>query len=297
MSNEYDTEVIDGISIEHRDILTNGVRLHCAVAGPADGPLVLALHGFPEYWRGMAPTMVALARAGFRVAAPDQRGYHLSEKPTRIDDYRIEELTLDAAGLISALGYDSAFVVGHDWGAAVAWWLTLTRPELVERLVIANVPHPSVMARHIRGNRKQLRKSWYIFAAQIPVLPELIAFGPLSRKGFARVIARTANQGSMDERYQQELADAWSHPGAARGMFNWYRAAVRRRPEKLSDKRVHIPTLIIWGRKDVALSADMVEPSAQMCDDVRVVWFDDATHWVLHDEPTATSAEIIAFFS
>ena len=297
MSNSYDTEVIDGVSIEHRDIVTNGVRLHCALAGPTDGPLVLALHGFPEYWRGMASTMVALAQSGFRVVAPDQRGYHLSEKPSTIDDYRIEELSADAAGLIQALGYESAHVVGHDWGAAVAWWLALTQPALINRLVIANVPHPSVMARNIRSNRQQMRKSWYIFAAQIPLLPELLVFGPLTRTRFAHLISRTANQGSLDEAYQRELAQAWSHPGAARGMFHWYRAAVRRRPERLADKRVHVPTLILWGRNDVALSADMVEPSAQLCDDARIVWFDDATHWVLHDEPAATAAEIVAFFS
>jgi len=297
VSNSYDTEVIDGVSIEHRDIVTNGVRLHCALAGPTDGPLVLALHGFPEYWRGMASTMVALAQSGFRVVAPDQRGYHLSEKPSTIDDYRIEELSADAAGLIQALGYESAHVVGHDWGAAVAWWLALTQPALINRLVIANVPHPSVMARNIRSNRQQMRKSWYIFAAQIPLLPELLVFGPLTRTRFAHLISRTANQGSLDEAYQRELAQAWSHPGAARGMFHWYRAAVRRRPERLADKRVHVPTLILWGRNDVALSADMVEPSAQLCDDARIVWFDDATHWVLHDEPAATAAEIVAFFS
>ena len=297
MTNSYDTEIIDGVSIEHRDIVTNGVRLHCALAGPIDGPLVLALHGFPEYWRGMASTMVHLAQSGFRVVAPDQRGYNLSEKPSTIDDYRIEVLSADAAGLIAALGYESADVVGHDWGAAVAWWLALTQPEVVHRLVIANVPHPSVMARHIRGNRKQMRKSWYIFAAQIPLLPELLAFGPLTRARFAHIISRTANQGSLSETYQHELAQAWSHPGAARGMFHWYRAAVRRRPERLADKRVHVPTMIIWGRKDVALSADMVEPSAQLCDDARIVWFDNATHWVLHDEPLATGAEIVAFLS
>ncbi|MFM1966980.1 MAG: hypothetical protein RL134_2705, partial [Actinomycetota bacterium] len=130
-------ETIDGIDIEHRDILTNGIRLHCAIAGPEDGPLVLALHGFPEFWRGMAGPVVALARAGFRVVAPDQRGYGTSEKPEGIDAYRIEEISADAAGLVSALGRERAFVVGHDWGAAVAWWLALTRPDLVERLVVA----------------------------------------------------------------------------------------------------------------------------------------------------------------
>ena len=290
-------ETIDGVDIEHRDILTNGIRLHCAIAGPQDGPLVIALHGFPEFWRGMTGPVLALARAGFRVVAPDQRGYGTSEKPEGIDAYRIEEISADAAGLVTALGRDRAFVVGHDWGAAVAWWLALTRPDLVERLVVANVPHPSVFAREVKGNKKQLRKSWYIFAIQAPWLPERIAFGKRTRRRFAHMIAKTGNPGSFDARYLEQLEDAWSHPGAGTGMMNWYRASVRRRPERLADKRVHIPTLILWGRRDVALSDTMVEPSAALCDDVRVEFFDDATHWVLHDEPERTSRLIVEFLS
>ena len=290
-------EVIDGIEIEHRDIVTNGVRLHCAIAGPVDGDLVVALHGFPEFWRGMAGVIVSLARAGYRVVAPDQRGYNLSEKPEGIDAYNVDEMALDVVGIIDAMGRESAHVVGHDWGAAVAWWLALTRPERVRRLVVINVPHPSVFAREVRGNKKQMRKSWYIFAIQVPAVPERVAFGRRTRQRFSRAIAGTANPGSFTPEYLAQLREAWAQPGAAQGMLNWYRASVRRRPGRLTDKRVHVPTLIIWGRKDVALSDTMVQPSADLCDDVRVEWFDDATHWVLHDEPERTSALILDFLS
>ena len=288
-------EVIDGVEIEHRDIVTNGIRLHCAIAGPPDGDLVIALHGFPEFWRGMSGVITDLARAGYRVVAPDQRGYNLSEKPEGIDAYSVDEMALDVVGLIDAMGRESAHVVGHDWGAAVAWWLALTRPERVRRLVVINVPHPSVFAREVRGNRKQLRKSWYIFAIQVPALPERLAFGRRTRQRFSRAIAGTANPGSFTPDYLAHLREAWAQPGAAQGMLNWYRASVRRRPGRLVDKRVHVPTLIIWGRRDVALSDSMVQPSADLCDDVRVEWFDDATHWVLHDEPERTSALILDF--
>ena len=290
-------EVIDGIEIEHRDIVTNGVRLHCAIAGPVDGDLVIALHGFPEFWRGMTGVIVSLARAGYRVVAPDQRGYNLSEKPEGIDAYNVDEMALDVVGIIDAMGRESAHVVGHDWGAAVAWWLALTRPERVRRLVVINVPHPSVFAREVRGNKKQMRKSWYIFAIQVPAVPERVAFGRRTRQRFSRAIAGTANPGSFTPDYLAQLREAWAQPGAAQGMLNWYRASVRRRPGRLTDKRVHVPTLIIWGRKDVALSDTMVQPSADLCDDVRVEWFDDATHWVLHDEPERTSALILDFLS
>ncbi|MGI9196840.1 MAG: alpha/beta fold hydrolase [Candidatus Nanopelagicales bacterium] len=290
-------EVIQGVEFEHRDILTNCVRLHCALAGPEDGPLVLALHGFPEFWRGMSGVAVALARAGFRVVVPDQRGYGLSEKPDGIDAYRIEELSADALGLISALGRETADVVGHDWGAGVAWWMALTSPETIRRLVVINVPHPSVFAKEVRTNRRQTRKSWYIFAIQAPWAPERVAFSRRTRARFARMIARTANPGSFDETYLAQMQEAWAQPGAASGMLNWYRASLRRRPERLADKRVHVPTLILWGRKDVALSDTMVEPSAALCDDVRVEYFDDATHWLLHDEPARAEALVLGFLS
>ena len=290
-------EAIDGVEIEHRDILTNGVRLHCVLAGPEDGSLVIALHGFPEFWRGMSGVVADLARAGFRVVAPDQRGYNLSEKPSGIDAYRIEELSADIVGIIDALGRERADVVGHDWGAAVAWWVALAHADRVNRLVIVNVPHPSVFAKEVRTNRTQTRKSWYIFAIQAPWAPERIAFSRTTRARFARMLARTANPGSLDERYLAQLRDAWAQPGAANGMLNWYRAAVRRRPDRLADKRVHVPTLILWGRKDVALSDTMVQPSADLCDDVRVQYVDDATHWVLHDEPERAPRLITEFLS
>jgi len=289
------TSPIDGVEVEHRDIPTNGIRLHCAVAGPQDGDLVVALHGFPEFWRGMSPVVVALARAGFRVVAPDQRGYNLSDKPESIDAYNVNELAADVAGIIEAMGRESAYVVGHDWGAAVAWWLALTRPERVRRLVVINVPHPSIFARAVRGSARQLRKSWYIFAIQVPALPERLAFGPRTRARFSRALARTANPGSFTPTYLAHLREAWARPGAARGMLNWYRASVRRRPGRLSDNRVHVPTLIIWGRRDVALTDTMVQPSADLCDDARIEWLDDATHWVLHDEPDRATALIVDF--
>ena len=290
-------EVVDGVSVEHLHLLSNGVRLHCAVAGPADGPLVVALHGFPEYWRGMAGVMTRLARAGFRVVAPDQRGYALSEKPSGIDAYRVEELAADVVGIIDHFGRDRADIVGHDWGAAVAWWLALTHPHRVRRLVVANVPHPSVFAREVRSNRRQTLKSWYIFAIQAPAIPEVVAFGRRARPRFARFIAGTATPGAFSPRYLRQLQDAWAQPGAARGMLNWYRASVRRRPGRLTDKRIHVPTLIIWGRRDVALSDTMAQPSADLCDDVRVEFLDEATHWVLHDEPERTGDLIVGFLS
>lgn len=289
--SDPEIEVIDTVEVEHRDILTNGVRLHCVVAGPPEGELVILLHGFPEYWRGMAGPLVALARAGFRVVAPDQRGYGRSEKPTGIDAYRVEELAADVVGIIDAMGAVKADVIGHDWGAAVAWWVALTSGDRVNRLIIINVPHPSVFARTVRTDRRQQRKSWYIGAFQVPWIPERVAFG----RRMVDVLRRTSTQGAFSEGYLQSLRREWARPGAATAMVNWYRAAVRRRPDRLADKRVHVPTMIIWGRRDLALSEAMIEPSAALCDDVRLEVLDDATHWVLHDEPVRTADLIVEF--
>jgi len=132
--------------MQFRLVETNGVRLHIAEGGPADGPLVLLLHGFPEFWYGWRKQIPALMEAGFHVVAPDQRGYNLSDKPRGIDAYRVGVLAGDAFGLMDAFGHERASVVGHDWGAAVAWRMALQRPERVERLGIINVPHPLVLA-------------------------------------------------------------------------------------------------------------------------------------------------------
>lgn len=157
---------------EHRKIVTNGVRLHVVQTGPQDAPLVILLHGFPEFWYGWRQQIPALAAAGLQVWAPDQRGYNESDKPVGVGAYRIDELVADVVGLIDASGLRRASLVGHDWGAAVAWWVALTAPERLERLVILNGPHPSVMRRHLTRSVRQLLRSWYIFGFQVPWVPE-----------------------------------------------------------------------------------------------------------------------------
>ena len=137
------------------------VRLHYAEAGPADGRLVVLLHGFPEFWFGWRRQIPALAQAGFRVVAPDMRGYNLSSRPAGVGAYDLDLLAGDVAGLLAALGNQRAGLAGHDWGAVVAWWTAIRRPEVVERLAILNVPHPRTF---LRGRRipRQLRRSWYM---------------------------------------------------------------------------------------------------------------------------------------
>jgi pimeloyl-ACP methyl ester carboxylesterase len=144
-------------------IATNGITLNVAQAGPADGPLLVLLHGFPEFWYEWHKHLPALAAARFCVWAPDQRGYNTSDKPPQVRDYTLDHLAADVIGLIDAAGRERAIVVGHDWGGAVAWWLASNQPERLEKLVIINVPHPLVMRRLLRTSPRQLLRSWYMF--------------------------------------------------------------------------------------------------------------------------------------
>ena len=210
------------MKIHFEQIPTNGIRLHTALAGPADGQPVITLHGFPEAWFGWEYQLQTLAEAGFRVIAPDQRGYNLSDKPEGIDNYQIEHLVKDILGLADSLGLDRFHLAGHDWGAIVAWSLALANPERVKHLAIANVPHPAVFRSYLRTHPAQMLKSWYAGFFQIPHLPELF-----SRAGNWRFLIG-AMPGYWPEEQQNRYREAWSQPGAITAMINWYRAASRR---------------------------------------------------------------------
>ena len=287
---------LDGLPPRERCIPGQGITLRVVEAGPADGPLVILLHGFPEYWYGSRKQIPALARAGYRVWAPDQRGYGGSDKPEGVAAYRLEVLARDVVGLMDAAGVErAAAVVGHDWGAAVAWWVGIAHPNRVEKLVILNVPHLSrkVMGAVLLTRPGQLLKSWYIFAFQLPRLPEW-----LLRRGNWRLLAadlRGSSPESITKSDRARYREAWSVPGAVTAMLNWFRAMLRHPPRFPGSRRVRVPTLILRGERDRYLARELGPLSLAQCDGGRLVTFPEATHWLQHDEPVGVNREVLGF--
>lgn len=271
-----------------------GVRLHYVEAG--EGPLVVLLHGFPEYWYSWRRQLPALAAAGFHVVAPDMRGYNLSDKPVGWREYGLELLAADIAGLIRHFGASEAYVVGHDWGAAVAYGVAMYHPEVVRRLAILNVPHPERMLSGFRTLR-QLRKSWYMFFFQIPGLPEAL----IRRDGFAfaKRTLRADSPASFSDADLEQYVQAWSQPGALTGMINYYRAALRSSPRSALDRLrpIAAPTLVIWGERDRHLGAELAEPLPKWVPDMRIEWLPQATHWVQHEQPERVNELLGEFFA
>ena len=238
----------------------------------------------------------ALAEAGFHVLAPDLRGYNKSDKPIGKDQYRLDLLADDVAGFIRGRGDQSAIVVGHDWGGAIAWKVASAYPELVERLVILNAPHPAAFKRELR-TLTQLRKSWYMLFFQLPYIPEA-AF----RAGNYAVMERSFRQEPIRQQAftQHDIAlykAAISEPGALTAALNYYRANLRFLWSESSwfTDVITTPTLVIWGEHDRYLSVNLLRGLDQWVSDLRVERIPDGSHWVQIDAHERVNELIIDF--
>lgn len=281
--------------MENRIIRTNGIAMNVMVAGDPNGKPVILLHGFPEFWYGWRNQIQPLVDAGFYVWIPDQRGYNLTDKPPDLSDYRIDELVLDIVGLLRATGHDKVSIVGHDWGAIVAWWLSLRYPEYIEKLVIMNVPHPHVFEKFIRGlDVRQIAKSMYAVFFQLPTIPEGL-YRITQARTTMNFLKFNAKKGSFTDADFEHYKAAWAQKGALKAMLNWYRAYLRFSPTPPEDWTINPPTLMIWGKKDTFLSHRMAQPSIEWCKDGRLVLFEDATHWVQHDKADEVNTLLIDF--
>jgi pimeloyl-ACP methyl ester carboxylesterase len=279
----------------HRRIDVGEVKLHIAEARPeqgiADAPLVLLLHGFPDFWWTWRRQLEALARAGFWAVAPDMRGYNESDKPKGVDHYEVERLAGDVAGLIGALGRRDAFVVGHDWGGLVAWHFAMLHPHMLKKLAILNIPHPVAMLQGLK-RPAQMKKSWYIFMFQLPRLPERVA----ARNDF-EFMRRTFRANRFSAEDTERHVEALRVPGVLTAAMSYYRAAVRRAVRRRLPelRRIDAPVLVIWGDRDAYLGKDMAAPPEKWVPNARIVHIDDSTHWVQKDAAETVNDLLVTF--
>jgi pimeloyl-ACP methyl ester carboxylesterase len=286
--------VATAAGLEQTTIAAGGVSLNVALAGPEAGPLLILLHGFPEFWYGWREHIGPLAEAGFRVAVPDQRGYNLSAKPTGVDAYRLDRLVGDVLALADALGRERFQLAGHDWGAAVSWMVAERAPERLERLVIFDAPHPALWKRAMTEDPAQRAKSRYVQMLRIPALPEmLVKLGGYS--GLAKAFQTCTRPDAFTPEIMARYQAAWRQPGALTGTINWYRALFRQDLPVPAPGSLKPPTLILWGDLDPFAEPGLAEASAALCAEARVVHYPDAGHWLPHDKPEAVRREMLGF--
>ena len=285
--------------LESRVLHINGITLHVVLAGPANGTPLIFLHGFPEFWfawRGQIDHFVSL---GYRVIIPDQRGYNLSDKPADVSNYSIDLLAEDVVGVLDTVAASKAFVVGHDWGAAVTWYLAARYPDRIRRAAMLSVPHPRVFIRNIIMNPAQLRKSWYIFLFQLPWLPEII----LRRREWAllvKALQDTSLPGVFSNSDLDQYKQSWARKGALTAMLNSYRAALLRPTKFALDpeaSRIKVPALLIWGKNDQFAVEAMARESLVYCDDGHLEMFETASHWIQHEQSAQLNNLLSEFFA
>ena len=284
--------------IAHEWVQANGLRFHVASCGEGDR-LALCLHDFPECWYSWREQLPLLARLGYRVWAPDLRGYGETERPAGLAAYAIERLMDDVAGLIDAARPQSTLLLAHDWGAVIAWYFAMRRCRPLERLVIMNVPHPAVIERAFR-TPKQLLRSWYIFFFQIPRLPEAL----LRARNYRAIADAFRNMAIDKRRFPDEVLDVYrrnaAHPGALTAMINYYRAMMRggaARQQALGFPLIETPTLMIWGEEDIALGKETTYGTEAHVRDLTLRYLPRVSHWVQQEAPEIVNAMLEAWLS
>jgi len=283
--------------IEHRFVQANGLKFHVATCGEGDR-LALFLHGFPECWYSWRAQLPLLARLGYRAWAPDLRGYGDTDRPPRMNDYAMEHLLDDVAGLIDASGARSVMLLAHDWGGVIAWYFAMRKLRPIDRLVVMNLPHPAIMERELRKWR-QISKSWYVLVFQIPRLPEAL----LRARGY-RAIGEAFRSSAVDKsRFPDEVLQVYrdnaAKPGALTAMLNYYRAMVRggggERQRKLGNPVIDVPTLMIWGENDIALGKESTYGTERYVPNLTLRYLPNVSHWVQQEAPEAVNAMIEAW--
>jgi epoxide hydrolase 4 len=277
---------------QHEMIQAGGLNMHIVTEGAPEAPAVVMLHGFPEFWYSWRHQIKPLAQAGYRVIVPDLRGYNLTDKTSPYDTFTLAN---DILNLINTLGYDRVHLVGHDWGGAIAWLFAALYPERLNRLVVVNLPHPNAYARAMRRfYLPQVIKSWYILFFQLPFIPEFL-LGAFNSRGLSTMMKLASPTMTA-----QELGDyraAWSQPGALPAMLGYYRSLFRNQRALSAPHTVTVPTRLIWGHPDVALSFKVAQQSAEWCTDFDLKVLPQTGHFVQQQAPEQVTDYIQSFLS
>jgi epoxide hydrolase 4 len=288
--------------IKHEYAEVNGVRLHYATAGK--GELIMFVHGFPEFWYEWKNQLAEFGR-DYQAVAPDMRGYNISSKPADLDQYQVKYMVEDIRQLAEKLGHKKFILVAHDWGGAIAWAFAIAHPEYLEKLVIINAPHPGVFQRELRDNPAQQRASSYMLMFRGDKAEETLSannYGLLVQI----VLGEGLKNGVFTEEDKKAYIEAWSQPGALTGGLNYYRAAKVGPPAPgdtnaanfaagMPSLEVKVPTLVIWGEKDVALLTGNLEGLDKYVPNLTIKRIPDGTHWVIHEKPALVDGYIREF--
>ena len=282
----------------------NGIRLHYASVG--QGKLVMFVHGFPEFWFAWENQLVEFGQ-DYQAVAPDMRGYNLSSKPSTVEEYHVKDLIEDLKALAKYLGHEKMIMVAHDWGGAVAWSAAMRYPELLEKLIIINAPHPAVFARELLNNPDQQTASQYMLLLRSAEAQRVLSENNYTR--LADVLVQFGSKWEMTDEKRQKYIEAWSQPGALTGSLNYYRASPLYPPTSKSDEEqvssilnlpkemfaVKMPTLVIWGEEDRALLTGNLDGLEEYVEDLTVKRIPDGTHWVVHEQPELINSLIRDF--
>ncbi|MGM3305206.1 alpha/beta fold hydrolase [Anabaena sp. WFMT] len=265
----------------HAYITTNDIKLHYVTEG--EGPLMLMLHGFPEFWYSWRHQIPEFSQ-NFKVVAVDLRGYNDSDKPQAQSAYVMDEFVKDVEGVVRGLGYESCVLVGHDWGGAIAWNFAYAHPDMVEKLIILNLPHPAKFSQGLT-TPQQLLRSYYIFLFQFPFIPELLLQAS-DYEAIAKAIQGTAfNKNAFTTADIEAYKDAAAKRGALTAMLNYYRNIFQQRLLNKNWSILEVPTLMIWGEHDTALGKELTYGTQEYVRNLQIKYIPNSGHWVQQEQP------------
>jgi pimeloyl-ACP methyl ester carboxylesterase len=274
---------------KHESIATNNIKLHCVTQG--SGPLMLMLHGFPEFWYSWRHQIPEFA-SDYKVVAVDLRGYNDSDKPEAKSAYVMAEFVQDVKGIIQGLGYKSCVLVAHDWGGAIAWNFAYAYPEMVDKLIVMNLPHPAKFAEGLR-TRQQLLKSWYIFLFQLPFLPEFLIKLDDYRAIALAFEGMAVDKSTFTPSDIQAYKDAAAKPGALTATINYYRNIARGFLDRQNWGVLQVPTLMIWGENDSALGKELTYGTEDYVQDFQIQYIPNCSHWVQQEQPHFLASQAV----